>query len=161
MSTYVAEIEWKAKPEENFPAGRYSRVHQIRFDNGLAVRASASPNVVPRPYADPTAVDPEELMVAALSSCHMLSFLDLARRAGVMVRAYHDAAEGILEKTAEGRVALTKVTLRPRIDCDADRITLDELHHRAHEVCFIANSVRTDVRVEPVFESSGKEAHHG
>ena len=138
-----------------------TRLHQIRFDNGLAVRASASPNVVPRPYADPTAVDPEELMVAALSSCHMLSFLDLARRAGVMVRAYHDAAEGILEKTAEGRVALTKVTLRPRIDCDADRIALDELHHRAHEVCFIANSVRTDVRVEPVFESSGKEAHHG
>jgi organic hydroperoxide reductase OsmC/OhrA len=70
-------------------------------------------------------------------------------------------AEGILEKNAEGRVALTTVTLRPRIDCDADRATLDGLHHKAHEVCFIANSVRTDVRVEPVFESTEKEAHHG
>jgi organic hydroperoxide reductase OsmC/OhrA len=161
MSTYVAQIEWKANPQEDFRRGRYSRVHEIRFDNGLAVRASASPSVVPQPFADPTAVDPEELMVAALSSCHMMSFLDLARRAGVTVRAYHDAAEGILEKNAEGRVALTKVTLRPRIDCDADRATLDDLHHQAHEVCFIANSVRTDVRVEPVFESTGKEAHHG
>ncbi|MET3661770.1 OsmC family protein [Aquamicrobium ahrensii] len=161
MSTYVAEIEWTANPEENFRAGRYSRVHEIRFDNGLAVRASASPSVVPRPYADPTAVDPEELMVAALSSCHMMSFLDLARRAGVTVLAYHDAAEGVLEKREDGRVALTTVTLRPRIDCDADRATLDDLHHKAHEVCFIANSVRTDVHVEPVFEHSGKEAHHG
>jgi organic hydroperoxide reductase OsmC/OhrA len=161
MSTYVAEIEWSANPEEDFRRGRYSRVHEIRFDNGLAVRASASPAVVPQPFADPSAVDPEERMVAALSSCHMMSFLDLARRAGVTVRAYHDMAEGILEKNAEGRVALTTVTLRPRIDCDADRATLDGLHHKAHEVCFIANSVRTDVRVEPVFESTEKEAHHG
>ncbi|RLP28344.1 OsmC family protein [Mesorhizobium sp. YM1C-6-2] len=161
MSNYVAEIEWTANPEEDFRSGRYSRVHEICFDNGLSVRASASPGVVPKPYADPTAVDPEELMVAALSSCHMLSFLDLARRAGVTVLAYHDAAEGILEKSAEGRVALTKVTLRPRIDCDADRATLDELHHKAHDVCFIANSVRTDVRVEPVFEPARKEARHG
>lgn len=161
MSSYVAEIEWKANPEEDFRTGRYSRVHEIRFDNGLAVRASASAGVVPVPYADPAAVDPEELMVAALSSCHMLSFLDLARRAGVTVRAYHDKAEGILAKDADGRMALTRVTLRPRIECDADPATLDNLHHQAHEVCFIANSVKSDVRVEPVFESAGKEAHHG
>ena len=161
MATYGAQIEWKADPKEDFRAGRYSRVHEIRFDNGLAVRASAAPSVVPRPYADPAAVDPEELLVAALSSCHMLSFLDVARRAGIAVRAYRDKAEGVLEKTAEGRIALTRVTLRPYIECDADAATLDQLHHKAHEVCFIANSVRTDIRVEPVSELSGKEAHHG
>src|SRR5690606_9647573 len=140
MSTYVAEIEWSAGPEEDFRRGRYSRVHEIRFDNGLAVRASASPSVVPQPFADPSAVDPEDLMGAALSSGHVRSCVDLARRAGVTGRAYHDMAEGILERNAEGRGAMTTVTLRPRIDCDGDRATLDELHHKAHEVCSIANS---------------------
>ena len=110
---------------------------------------SASPSVVPRPWAVDAAVDPEEMLVAALSSCHMLTFLDLARRDGVRVTRYRDRAEGRMEKRADGRSWVSEVVLRPEIACDADAATLAPLHHRAHELCFIANSVKTEVRVEP------------
>ena len=97
------------------------------------------------------AIDPEEMLVAALSSCHMLSFLHLARVAGFAVKAYEDHAEGVLEEIAPGRQAITKVTLRPKIDWAGpapQKEALDRLHHEAHDICFIANSVKTQVTVE-------------
>lgn len=152
MPAHGAELIWKAESEEDFLAGRYARRHEIRFDGGASIAGSSSPAVVRAPLSDPAAVDPEEMFVASIASCHMLWFLDYARRAGVFVRVYRDAPSGEMGKNAEGRVAVLKVTLRPQVDCDADAATLEELHHKAHEACFIANSVTSDVRVEPVFE---------
>jgi organic hydroperoxide reductase OsmC/OhrA len=149
MSTYVAAVEWSCEGE--FPRGRYSRAHTIRFDGGISLRASSSPSVVPLPYSASDAVDPEEMLVAALSSCHMLSFLDIARRAGWVIEGYRDAAEGTMTKGADGKTALTEVVLRPKIDWVGpapSAAELETLHHEAHEVCFIANSVKTQVRVE-------------
>lgn len=148
MSAYRAQVEWRR--EGDFLAGRYSRGHLIRFD-GATVAGSASPSVVPAPYAVEAAVDPEEMFVASLSACHMLWFLDFARRAGVVVEAYDDAAEGVLAKDADGRLAMTRVVLRPKATLaqGADAGRLIELHHQAHEACFIANSVRTELVVEP------------
>jgi organic hydroperoxide reductase OsmC/OhrA len=149
VSTYRATIEWGL--EGDFAAGRYSRAHSINFDGGVALAGSSSPSVVPVPYSVEAAVDPEEMFVASLSACHMLWFLDLARRAGLTVEAYRDEAEGVLAKDAEGRLAMTRVTLRPavRLANELDHARLGALHHAAHEACFIANSVTTEVVVEP------------
>jgi organic hydroperoxide reductase OsmC/OhrA len=147
MSTHSADIEWTLKSGEEFLAGRYSRGHTVSFDGGIVVPASASPHVVGK-WAVEAAVDPEEMLVAALSNCHMMSFLHIARLAGFTVTAYRDHAEGVLELIAPGRHALTRVVLDPRIDWSGpapDGETLDRLHHEAHEVCFIANSVKTEV----------------
>ncbi len=151
MTGYRATIRWARGGGEDFARGRYSRGHEWAFDGGLAVRASASPHVVPR-WSDPAGVDPEEALVAALSSCHMLTFLHLASKAGHVVDAYEDEAEGVLAKREDGRWWVARVTLRPRVrwsgpapGAEAE----DALHHAAHEECFIANSVRTDVAVEP------------
>lgn len=149
---YRSTVIWR-REEEGFSQGRYSRAHEWRFDGGVTVPASASPGVVPAPFVREDAVDPEEAFVAALSSCHMLTFLDLARRAGAIVDSYEDSASGILERIAPGRMAVTRVTLRPRIvfqDTAPDRAQLDELHEKAHEACFIANSVTTKIVIEPV-----------
>jgi organic hydroperoxide reductase OsmC/OhrA len=135
---------------EEFLKGRFSRAHTISFDGGTAVPASAAPQVVGK-WAVEAAVDPEEMFVAALSSCHMLSFLHLARLAGFAVAAYDDSAEGVTEQLAPQRVAVTKVTLRPKIEWAGtapQKEELDRLHHEAHEICFIANSVKTEVTVE-------------
>jgi organic hydroperoxide reductase OsmC/OhrA len=148
---YRAAIAWKRDPGEDFAKGRYSRAHEIRFDGGITLAASASPSVVPPPYSREDAVDPEEMFVAALSNCHMLTFLDLARRAGFVIDSYEDEAVGTMERVAPQKMAITRVTLRPRIMFDGaspDRAKLDELHHQAHEVCFIANSVKTEIVVE-------------
>ena len=148
---YKATIVWRRKPDEDFAKGRYSRAHEIRFDGGITVAASASPSVVPRPFSREDAVDPEEMFVAALSNCHMLTFLDLARRAGFVVDSYEDEAIGTMERIAPQRMAITKVTLRPKITFGGtppDQAKLDELHHQSHELCFIANSVKTEVTVE-------------
>jgi organic hydroperoxide reductase OsmC/OhrA len=151
MATHEAEIKWAAKESgEDFLKGRYSRAHLVSFDGGTKVPASASPHVVGK-WADTAAVDPEEMLVAALSSCHMLSFLHLARLAGFTVATYHDSAQGFTEEIAPGRTAVTKVTLRPTIEwagISPKPDELDRLHHDAHEVCFIANSVKTQVTVE-------------
>ncbi len=152
MPSHGVELIWKAGTQEDFLAGRYSRRHEIRFDGGASLAGSSSPSVVREPWSDPAAADPEELFVTSIASCHMLWFLDFARRAGVGVRAYRDAPSGEMAKNAEGRTAVVGVTLRPHVECDADAATLEELHHKAHEACFIANSVTSDVRVEPVFE---------
>jgi organic hydroperoxide reductase OsmC/OhrA len=152
MAKYVATIDWSLNPGEDFVAGRYSRLHSIAFDGGITIPGSPSPGIVPLPWSVEAAVDPEEMLVAALSNCHMLTFLHKAREAGWVVTAYRDQAEGVMRKTAEGKIAVTKVTLRPDITFagpvpDAD--ALGALHHAAHEDCFIANSVKTEVVVEP------------
>lgn len=152
MARYVATIDWSLTADpEDFLKGRYSRLHTVAFDGGVTIPGSPAPSVVPVPWSDPSAVDPEELLVAALSNCHMLTFLHKAREAGFVVASYRDEAEGVMRKTAEGKIALTRVTLRPYIvfkgngPGDAE---LDALHHAAHEDCFIASSVKTEVVVE-------------
>jgi organic hydroperoxide reductase OsmC/OhrA len=150
MATHTAEIKWAAKEGgEEFLKGRFSRAHDVSFDGGTVVPASASPHVVGK-WAVQAAVDPEEMFVAALSSCHMLSFLHLARVAGFAVKAYDDHAEGVTEQIAPGRLAVTKVKLRPKIEWASaapSKEELDRLHHQAYEACFIANSVKTEVTV--------------
>jgi organic hydroperoxide reductase OsmC/OhrA len=151
MATHVAAIKWAARESgDEFLKGRFSRAHTISFDGGTEVAASASPHVVGK-WAVEAAVDPEEMLVASLSSCHMLSFLHLARIAGFTVRTYEDRAEGATEEIAAGRLAVTKVKLRPKIEwagAAPSKEELDRLHHQAHEICFIANSVKTQVTVE-------------
>ena len=152
MSTYTASIHW-SRNGAAFIDNRYSRAHRWRFDGGVEVPASSSPHVVRVPLSDPNAVDPEEAFVASLSSCHMLFFLSFAARDGFLVDEYVDEAIGIMEKNADGRMAMTVVTLRPAVTFSGDRrpaeADLDALHHEAHEACFIANSVKTEVRCEP------------
>ena len=151
---YRATIVWRREGDAGeFAKGRYSRAHEWRFDGGVTVPASSSPSVVPLPFSREDALDPEEAFVASLSSCHMLTFIDLARRAGIVVNSYEDEAVGQMERIAPQRMAITKVTLRPRIAFEGtppDRAKLDELHHQAHELCFIANSVKTEIAVEPI-----------
>ena len=149
MATFTAELSWNLQEGEDFARGRYSRGHALGFDGGLTLPGSASPHVVGK-WAVTEAVDPEEMLTAALSSCHMLSFLHVARLAGFVVASYRDRAEDILEEIAPGRQAVTQVTLRPRITWEGtapDAERLAHLHHAAHEACFIANSVRTAVVV--------------
>ncbi|MBX3481932.1 OsmC family protein [Phenylobacterium sp.] len=151
MATFRATIEWGLKDGEDFANGRYSRGHTVSFA-GHVVPATASPHVVGK-WAVKGAVDPEEMLVASISNCHMLTFLHRARLAGFVVTRYRDAAEGVMEKTAEGRMAVTRVTLHPEIAYDGRRPTpaeRDRLHHEAHEECFIANSVKTQITVEDV-----------
>jgi organic hydroperoxide reductase OsmC/OhrA len=151
MSTYTARIRWSRTGEGDFTKGQYSRAHEWSFDGGAVVPASASPHIVPAPWSDQAGVDPEEAFVASLSSCHMLFFLEFARRAGFTIDEYVDEAEGVLEKRGDGKMAMTRVTLRPRVTWAGDppeETTLADLHRRAHEACFIANSVTTEVRVE-------------
>ena len=152
MSAHTATVRWSASPGEEFARGQYSRAHQWVFDGGAVVRASASPTIVPAPWSDAGAVDPEEAFVASLASCHMLFFLDFARRAGAVVTGYEDAAEAVMAKGEDGRVRITKVTLRPKIawgGAAPDATALAALHEKAHHACFIANSVTCDVVVEP------------
>lgn len=149
MSKHEAHLTWTRGADEDFVRGRYSRRHEIRFDGGASIEGSASPTIVPAPWSSADAIDPEELFVASLASCHMLWFLDFARRARVQVRSYRDHAVGEMAQTDEGRMAITRVTLRPAVDCDADEATLQRLHREAHEACFIANSVKSEVVVEP------------
>ena len=149
---YTATVTWTRGEGEPFTDNRYGRGHEWAFDGGARVRASSSPHVVPR-FSDPAGVDPEEAFVASLSSCHMLTFLHLAAKAGLVVDRYDDTAEGAMEKSAEGRFWVARVTLRPRVywgGAAPDAAALADLHHRAHEECFIANSVRTAVRCEPI-----------
>ena len=152
MSSYTATIRWSREGAEGFARGQYSRAHSWTFDGGAVVAASPSPHIVPAPWSDPAGVDPEEAFVASLASCHMLFFLDLARRDGWVVDDYADEAEGVLEKDGEGRMAMTRVTLRPRVAWGGarkpDAEAVAGLHHRAHAACFIANSVTTRVTVE-------------
>ena len=145
--THGARILWKVTGD--FAAGTYSRAHEWHFDGGAVIRASSSPSVVPVPLSDVTGVDPEEAFVASLSSCHMLWFLDLARRAGFVAESYLDAAEGKMAKQ-DGKLWISVVTLRPRVTWAVapSREREAGLHHAAHKECFIANSVKTEIRFE-------------
>ncbi len=158
MAKHVAMIDWSLTAEpEDFLKGRYSRLHRVAFDGGVTIPGSPAPGVVPVPWSDPSAVDPEEMLVAALSNCHMLTFLHKAREAGFVVASYRDEAEGVMRKTADGKIAVTKVALRPHIvfiGNSPDAAQLEALHHAAHEDCFIANSVKTEVVVESPLNAS-------
>ena len=148
MSEHRATVEWRS--DGRFREGRYSRVHTISFDGGTEVKGSASPQIVSPPLSDPTAVDPEEMLVASAATCHMLWFLDLARRAGLDVASYRDEAAGVMGNL-DGRTAITRIVLRPRIAFageQPDDATLARIHHEAHARCFIANSLRSEVVVE-------------
>jgi organic hydroperoxide reductase OsmC/OhrA len=152
MSEHRATIEWTgAVAPVDFTKGRYSREHRWTFDGGVAVEASASPSNVPVPWSNPKGVDPEEAYVAAISSCHMLVFLFAASKAGFTVTHYRDEAIGVLTKTPQGVAWVSRVTLAPRILWAGDKQpTPDDvarLHHAAHEGCFIANSVKTEIIV--------------
>jgi organic hydroperoxide reductase OsmC/OhrA len=152
MSPYTAAVRWRRKPEERFVDGRYGRGHEWAFDGGATVIASASPHVVPLPFTVPAGVDPEEALVASLSSCHMLFFLDFAKRAGFVVDSYDDHAEGLMATGLDGREWMERVTLRPHVVFSGEkrprRAEVEALHHRAHEACYIANSVKSEVTVE-------------
>ncbi|ADK99602.1 OsmC family protein [Brevundimonas subvibrioides] len=152
MSEHVATIDW-CRGDQPFADNRYSRAHDWTFDGGAVVRGSSAPSSVAVPMSDPAAVDPEEAFVAALSSCHMLFFLAFAAKAGFVVDRYRDAAIGVLGRDDRGKTSMTVVTLRPEVvfsGAGPDAAALADLHHRAHEACYIANSVRAEVRVEPV-----------
>ena len=153
MSEYTAKIEWQ-RGEQDFLSNRYSRKHTLRFDGGVTLMGSSSPSVVPLPMSDASAVDPEEMFVASLSSCHMLWFLSIAAACKFCVDSYVDNACGTMARNAEGKTAMTVVTLKPRVVFSGnDQPNVEQihaLHHKAQAECFIANSVKTDVRCEPV-----------
>lgn len=145
MSEHRVRIDWQ-RGEVRFRYDDYSRNHRWSFEGAAEVAASAAPEYL----GDASRVDPEQAFVAALSSCHMLTFLALAARKRIVVDRYRDEAVGFMEKNEEGRLAVTRVELRPRIDFEGDPPTADalaRLHEQAHEHCFIANSVRTRVSV--------------
>jgi organic hydroperoxide reductase OsmC/OhrA len=150
MSEHKATISWK-RTGADFLKGRFSREHTWTFDGGLTVAASASPAVVPAPHSNPAAVDPEEAFVASLSSCHMLTYVWLASRQGFVVDSYVDEAVGVMSKNEKGVPWVSKVTLNPKIAYSGDKqptpADIEKLHHGAHEQCFIANSVKTEVVV--------------
>ena len=150
MAKHQARISWRSDGE--FVSGRYSRRHEWRFDGGAVVTASSSPVIVPEPMSDPFGVDPEEALIASVSSCHMLWFLSLAQAAGHDVLSYTDEAEADLGRIGPGRTAVTRVTLRPDIafaEPQPDTAEIDRLHHEAHDRCFVANALKAEVVVEP------------
>lgn len=157
MAEYTAQLQWQRHAGEAFTDQRYHRRHDWRFDGGAVVPGSSSLHSVPLPHSDPAAVDPEEAFVAALSSCHLLWFLHLAAKDGRVVDAYADDAVGVMARNAAGKLAMTAVTLRPRVRFAAgrapDAAAHEALHHAAHEACYIANSVACAVHCEPRLEA--------
>jgi organic hydroperoxide reductase OsmC/OhrA len=151
MMSHSVKVSWKRNSDEAFLDNKYSRAHTWIFDGGIELAASSSPHAVPLPMSNESAVDPEEAFVASVSSCHMLWFLSLAVEKHYLVESYDDHAEGVLGKNEEGKLAITRVTLNPKIAFGGtqtpSREQIDELHHSAHEKCFIANSVKTKITV--------------
>ena len=149
--SYHVTVSWKKNLEEVFVDSKYSRSHIWIFDGGIELAASSSPHVVPLPMSNEFAVDPEEAFVASLSSCHMLWFLSIAAEKKYIVESYEDHAEGVLGKNGDGKLAMTKVTLKPKVTFNGETILsreeIDKLHDMAHEKCFIANSVKTEIVV--------------
>ncbi|MEO6036438.1 MAG: OsmC family protein [Verrucomicrobiota bacterium] len=150
MSEHKATVQWKLQGAD-FIKGKYSREHTWAFDGGITMAASSSPSVVPVPFSNPALVDPEEAFVASVSSCHMLTYLYLASRAGFIVKSYEDAAVGWMSKNSEGSFWISSIELRPKIAYDEGKLPtaeeVEQLHHGAHEQCFIANSIKTAVTV--------------
>lgn len=157
MAEYTAETLW-LRGDQQFLDKRYSRRHLLRFDGGIEVPGSSSPQVVPLPFSEAAAVDPEEAFVASLSSCHMLWFLSIAAMRGFAVDSYRDVALGLLAKNADGKLAMTRVTLRPEVQFSGERLPSraeqQQMHEQAHEDCFIASSVKTELYCAPVFSET-------
>jgi organic hydroperoxide reductase OsmC/OhrA len=154
MTEYVAEVIWQ-RGEQDFLSNRYSRKHLLRFDGGLEVAGSSSPHVVPLPMSDEQAVDPEEAFVASLASCHMLWFLSIAAKRRFCVDDYRDNASGLMQANDAGKLFIALVTLRPTASFSGERLPsreqIEQMHQQAHDECFIANSVKSEVRCEPHF----------
>lgn len=152
MSDHLATIRWQ-RGEAAFSGGKFSRVHSWSFDGGVTVEAAASPSVVPAAFNSETAVDPEEAFVASIASCHMLTFLFFAAKQGFIVDSYEDNAVGTMTKNENGVPWVSSVALKPRVVFSGGKLPTanDELHlhHEAHEKCFIANSVKSDIQVHP------------
>ena len=169
MAEHVATVDWRGPGEADVLAGRYSREHVVGFDGGVRLPGSASPSVVRAPWSADAAADPEEMLVAAVSACHMLTFIDRARHAGYAVLSYRDRAAGQMGKLPGGRYAVTRIALRPAIEWPPGKAppqtALSELHDRAHAACFIANSVTAEIVIEPPAATeaarSGGAAAHG
>ncbi len=161
MSEHKASVYWE-RGQQNFLDNQYSRVHKWKFDGGLEIEASSSPSVVPLPFSNPSAIDPEEAFVASLSSCHMLWFLAIAAKRKFGVENYSDNAVGIMDKDAAGNFFISKVTLEPCVQFfGANQPKKEELlamHEEAHHRCFIANSVKSEVSYNPIFDVANKTA---
>jgi organic hydroperoxide reductase OsmC/OhrA len=152
MSAHTATIQWRRTSDE-FLKGKYSREHTWTFDGGITIPASPSPHVVPKPWSNEANVDPEEAYVASIASCHMLTFLYYAAREGFQVDSYNDEAIGTMTKNDKGVPWISSVKLQPRIVYSGTKLPTpadeEHLHHLAHENCFIANSVKTEITVAP------------
>lgn len=151
MSDHKATIRWK-RTSPDFLKGKFSREHTWTFDGGATIQASPSPSVVPLPFSNPAFVDPEEAFIASISSCHMLTFLYVASKQGYLIDSYEDEAVGVMAKNEKGIPWVSAVTLHPKIVYSGEKqptpADVDKLHHLAHEQCFIANSVKTEVTVK-------------
>jgi len=148
MAVYTATVRWE-RGGQKFSDGKFSRGHVWEFDGGARIAASSSPHLVRLPYSVAENVDPEEAFVASASSCHMLFFLFLAQKAGFVVENYRDDAEGIMGQNEEGRMAMTRIRLQPKVQYAGsapDPAAEAALHHKAHEACFISNSVKTRIK---------------
>lgn len=158
MSTHQAKITWQRKTDTSFTGQNYSRKHQWVFNKGLTVPAAASAEVVPEQLTDEHALDPEEAFVASLASCHMLWFLSLAADEGYVIDHYSDEAKGQMKKNKEGKLAITNVTLHPTVRFQEkdkpNQKTFNDLHHRAHERCYIAHSVKTEISINANMDRS-------
>ncbi len=158
MPDYNIELKWERNGSLFFNS-EYSRVHTWRFDGGASVRASASPHIVPAPHSEASAVDPEESFIASISSCHMLWFLALASKKRCRVDSYQDRAVGRMMRNGNGKMAITEIELHPIVHYSGEREPNEKsdrkLHHQAHEECFIANSVQSDIRIYPNFTYTG------
>ncbi len=152
MSKYVATVEWTLKEGDSFTENKYSRDHVWKFDGGLEVNASGAPQFIPAPYVSENFVDPEEAFVASLASCHMLFFLALSGKDKYVIESYSDEAFGIIGKNDAGKIAVTEVTLQPKVVFQGEAPSqeqLEKIHHAAHERCFIANSINSTIKIEP------------
>jgi organic hydroperoxide reductase OsmC/OhrA len=149
-----AEVIW-LRGDQAFLDNRYSRKHVLRFDGGVEIPGSSSPHVVPVPMSDASAVDPEEAFISSLSSCHMLWFLSIAAKRKFRVDRYFDAAIGVMDKNSEGKIVMSVVTLRPEVRFSGERLPtndeIEQMHHAAHDECFLANSVKSVIECHPVF----------
>ena len=147
MSEHKANVQW-ARGKNEFNHESYNRDHVVTFEGGIEIKASAAPGF----QGNPDYVDPEEALVGALSSCHMLTFLAIAAKKRLTVDSYEDDAVGFLEKNGDGRMAVTRATLRPKVVWGGDKTPTSEeierIHEKAHQACFIANSVLTEVTIE-------------
>ena len=150
MSEHIVNLLWKNESED-FSYKNYDRTHSWKFEGGIVVKASAAPEYLGKKEL----VNPEEAFAASLASCHMLTFLAIASMKKYTVEIYEDTAVAILEKNEKSRMAVTKLYLRPKITFTGDnfpnKTIINEIHHRAHTECFIANSVLTEIIIEPVF----------